>query len=362
MEPRGLILSAANEDDNSAYSHRLRKLAEGLRLNGIPCDFFYMPNRPPLDTVTTAALFLPFWIKELRKYHFIHCGDEEAGQAIFFCRHLLRSIVILDAHGDVVAQSALANAVRTSGRNQSASPRVRMFWRMALKAADHVLTVSKPQLNALVDSGVPFTSLSLVRNGVDLKFFRPVSTPPPAPFTFGYAGDFQFWQGIDNLIEAFARVLNPSVRLLVIGFREKDQSIKRTFRERLGERVELIDHTNRTTLIELLQSVSVLVIPRMAHPAVRHAFPTKFAEYAALGRPILVNDVDETAAFIREYKCGFVSPPSVQAMTLTMEEAAIYPMNALTEMGRCARQMAEANFSWNQIGGDYAKLVRRLVS
>lgn len=362
MNARGLIISAAEATDHSAYSHRLQKLAEGLEANGIPCDFFHMPDHWPLGTVSTASLFLPLWIRSLRKYGFIHCGVEEAGQAIFFCRPFLRSVVILDAHGDVVAQSALANRVRTSGRRQSASLRVRLFMFMALRAADHVLAVSKPQLRALTKSGVAVGRLSLIRNGVDLDLFRPMPFPHPARFSFAYVGGFQVWQGIENLFEAFARVQDPAARLLVVGFRDADSAIKQTFRERLGSRVELVDHTDRRTMMELIGSAAVLVIPRMAHPAIRHAFPTKFAEYAALGRPILVNDVDESADFIRKHQCGWVSQPSPEAMAQKMAEALTCTHQTLADMGRRARQMAEENFSWDGIGNEYAALIRKLTS
>ncbi len=327
-----------------------------------PCDFFHMPDHWPLGTVSTASLFLPLWIRSLRKYGFIHCGVEEAGQAIFFCRPFLRSVVILDAHGDVLAQSALANAIRTSGRRQSASLRVRLFMLMALKAADHVLAVSKPQMRALLNSGIAAGSMSLIRNGVDLDLFRPMPFPHPARFSFAYVGEFQVWQGIDNLLEAFARVPDPSARLLVVGFRDEDSVIKQAFRKRLGSRVELVDRTDRRTMMELIGSVAILVIPRMAHPAIRHAFPTKFAEYAALGRPILVNDVDETADFIRKYQCGWVSQPSPEAMAQKMAEALTCTHQTLVDMGRRARQMAEENFSWDEIGNEYAALIRNLTS
>jgi glycosyltransferase involved in cell wall biosynthesis len=111
-----------------------------------------------------------------------------------------------------------------------------------------------------------------------------------------------------------------------------------------------------------LRSVAVFIIPRISHPALRHAFPTKFAEYAAMGRPIMVNDVDETADFVRKYDCGFVSDPSPEAMARTMEEVAKISSETLAEMGNHARSMAEENFSWQKIGDEYATLVRDIVA
>jgi glycosyltransferase involved in cell wall biosynthesis len=123
-----------------------------------------------------------------------------------------------------------------------------------------------------------------------------------------------------------------------------------------------VDKTDRLTMMKLLTSVAILIIPRSPHRALLHAFPTKFAEYAAMGRPIMVNDIDETADFVREYGCGFVSDPSPEAMAKTMEEAAKVPVETLFEMGNRGRKMAEENFSWEKIGDDYAELVRSVVA
>src|SRR5208283_2293260 len=121
------------------------------------------------------------------------------------------------------------------------------------------------------------------------------------------------------------------------------------------------DRTDRVSLINILRSAAVFIIPRISHPAIRHAFPTKFAEYAAMGRPIMVNDVDETADFVRKYNCGFVSQPSPEAMADTMETAARTHTRDLMEMGERSRQMAEANFSWDTIGDEYARIVREIT-
>jgi hypothetical protein len=74
----GLAISSAYETDTSAYSHRVRKLAECLEKKSIRCDFFHVPNRLPFDIETAASFFMLFWLKTLRKYDFIYCGAGEA--------------------------------------------------------------------------------------------------------------------------------------------------------------------------------------------------------------------------------------------------------------------------------------------
>ncbi len=362
MGVRGLVIAMHPHTNDSAYTHRVVKLAQCLEQRGIPCDFFYMPDNHPLDTQTTAFIFMPFWMRMLREYDFIYCGGDPTAQTMFFCKPFLRGPVIFDVHGDEPAQDRLFHEVRTSGRKRSASFRVKLVHFLAMNAADHFLTVSRLQTETFVESGIPKEKISLIRNGVDLEQFRPLPFQKEPEFAFCYVGEFQHWQNIDNLIAAFERLKNPAVRMLVVGFRERDRGVKQIFSEKFGERVELIDRVDRDMLPELVRKVGVLVIPRSSHPAIRHAFPTKFAEYAALARPIMVNNVDETAEFVKRYDCGFVSDPSPEAMAATMEEASRVPAGELAEMGRRARKAAEENFSWDKIGDEYAELVRNLTS
>jgi glycosyltransferase involved in cell wall biosynthesis len=77
---------------------------------------------------------------------------------------------------------------------------------------------------------------------------------------------------------------------------------------------------------------------------------------------VLVNDVDESADFVRQYQCGFVAEPTPEGMAKTMEIAAATRHENLVEMGERARRMAEEIFSWDKIGDEYAGLVRRLTS
>jgi glycosyltransferase involved in cell wall biosynthesis len=197
---------------------------------------------------------------------------------------------------------------------------------------------------------------------VDLELFQPLPPTENPQFTFGYAGEFQTWQGIDDLISAFEKISNPEITMLLIGFRESNREIKKMFSEKFGPRVKLVDRTDRKTMLNLLSLSSILISPRPNHVASRAAFPVKFAEYAALGKPILVNEVDETADFVRNYGCGFISsPPNVQNLAHTMEQAASTPRETLLQMGLRSRKMAEENFSWPKIGDDYAALVRSLI-
>jgi glycosyltransferase involved in cell wall biosynthesis len=172
-----------------------------------------------------------------------------------------------------------------------------------------------------------------------------------------YAGGFQVWQGIENLIRAGELLADGEVRLKIIGFRPGDAETKERIAARLGTRAELIDRAAREELVLHLASASVLIIPRPRHEAVHAAFPTKFGEYLALGKPVIVCDVDETASLVRKHRCGLVADPDPHSIAEVIAVASRLPREELERMGRNGRLLAEREFSWSQIGRRYAKLL-----
>lgn len=360
--PRGIAVSALGQRSQSAYSYRIIKLAECLRDKGIPCDVLFAEDHPSLAKQTAAPLGMLLWLRLMRTYDFIYCGAPMAGQALYLASRVLSAPVILDMHGDDLAQSAQFNETATAGTKKTPSVRVRLTYRMAMAAADYWITQSTYQQADLIAAGLDAQRVHVVRNGVDLDMFRFVPQPKDPAYTFAYVGAFQVWQGIDNLIEAFRRIPDPAIRMLMVGFQPHDATLKQSLHETFGNRVTLVDMVDRARLLELLESATIMLSPRPGHVASRAAFPTKFAEYAAMGRPILVTDVDETAEFVTKYQCGFVCQADPEALARTMEQAASVSWEHLAAMGARARRMAEEHFSWAAIGKDYADLVLEIVS
>jgi glycosyltransferase involved in cell wall biosynthesis len=362
MNLKGLVISQQTAEDTSAYSNRIHHVSECLAERSIDCDTLYMKEHPLLYKQTTASLFMPLWLGTLREYDFIITHCEGAGQTLFFCRPFVKGPIIHDIHGDPRAHSALERQVQSHGRITTPSLRVRMVAWMTIECSDYIVAQCAPHAEALVREGVPRDSVGIIPNGVDLDMFRQLPFPEHPEFTLAYVGGFQTWQNMDNLVEAFDRVQSPNIKLLMVGFTENDTAVKREFAQKFGDRVKLVDRTDRASLTNLSKSVGCFIIPRIEHPTIRHALPTKFIEYAAMGRPIMVNDVDVTADFVRKYDCGFVSDPSPESMAKTVEDIAKVPVERLSEMGNRARRMAEENFSWKRIGDDYAEMIRSQVA
>lgn len=275
----------------------------------------------------------------------------------------MRARIIHDVHGDTfnearfkwmhqpglsamhqLVQSYIANAIefRRGGR---------------------FLVVSRPMQNWLKKRGVGNDeNTALIRNGVDLDVFRPLPISSKTGFVVGYAGGFVGWQGVDNLVNAVAQTSNKGICLHLIGIRSQDQALADKIKLQLGDRVTLFNRMDQEQLVRTLAESDVLAIPRQAHPALEVALPTKFAEYLALGKPVIVSDVDETAELIRIHKCGLVAEPTVESWATTLDDAAQLSVSERANMGACGRNLAESEFSWAGIGEQYADWIHRWTS
>jgi glycosyltransferase involved in cell wall biosynthesis len=341
----------------SAYALRLERLGCAIEGHGIQTDFVNLREQPVGGPILAHPLNVPLIQRKLARYDFIHAGGNAAYTAVFLNLYT-RAQVIHDVHGDTVSEAQLKREIRNSpGRIY----RLLQAWvadAIAYRYADYCLAVSMPLRERLMrERHIPEHKIGLVRNGVDLKLFNQSSYVPEGRFTVGYAGGFQRWQGLDNLIAAFKLLSEDCVRLKIIGFTEQQAALRASIAGHLGNQVEMVDRVTQNELVSQLAGVHALIIPRSRHRAVEVAFPTKFAEYIALGKPIIVCDVDETARLVEQHHCGLVSEPNPTALAETIRAASRLDPAELGRMGQNARSLAEREFSWGHIGREYAQLL-----
>ena len=200
-------------------------------------------------------------------------------------------------------------------------------------------------------------------NGVDLEFFRPM--PRDALMSFrselgishdtllvGYLGRFHRWQGVDALLEAARSFRDPEVEFLVVGGQETKREGNMSFvREVPLQRMPLY-----------YALCDVVVLPRPRHPATEVAAPTKFAEYAAMGKPILLTNVGDAPKLVEKYRCGIVvkdnSPPELHKGIAHMKLCA---GQTLLEMGLAARRLAENEFDFESTKRTLARCIDELT-
>jgi glycosyltransferase involved in cell wall biosynthesis len=275
--------------------------------------------------------------------------------------------MILDMHGDMVAElemlesvSTLSSGVRRLGRHVL----YRLADASAVRLSNRISCVSKTMMSVLQDRGVATDRLVYVPNCVDLTLFHPQPQEqsaeirrrlgiPPESRLFGYLGRFHRWQGVDNFIAAARSIERDDVRFLILGG-DHDST---------EGSLQFVPQVPVLEMPHYYAACDVVALPRPDHPATRVAAPTKFAEYTAMGRPVLTTDVGDAARLVREYDCGAVAPSnSVEDLRDAILTMAGLDDVRLGTMGAAARQLAETEFSFDVAAHNLASCIEQLVT
>ena len=346
---RMLIISSTVATNTSAYQHRLNYLASSLRDAGVDTEMLYLGNSSLLGRHSFTCQLRVLWMNlPWGQYdYFLTTG------ALFGILHHLRrrkgTQVVYDCQGLRYSEIDLNNP---PGRWWKA-PLMHRLEKTAIRQCDLAITVSVPQLRHLEEWRGGPKGLTIIRNGVDADAFAPSErrSRQDGVFRVGYAGGFQSWQAVDLLIAAAKELRNRrDIAWRIIGFSATDQSLKRQLAADLPEGAELIDRCDRGTLTRLLGECDLLAIPRRPYLACQVALPTKFAEFAAMAKPVLVNTVDETADITRQCNCGFVAESNGSSMADAISKAAATDADTLHAMGLSGRRYVVQEMSWPVIG------------
>lgn len=363
-----LFLSNQLPGNRSAYDTRLDGLRMGLESLGVTTGWhsvrqmrFARPNLLfPLNAPQIARL--------ARGYDVVHAGGTGVALAASAARRWGGPMVVYDVHGDEVQEARLTWRMERSPHAAYVMLQARLIGAPARRGADHLLMVSETFYNRYRDEkNVNPERMSLVLNGADTRTFAPADdyAPMQASLTHVcYAGSYQSWQATDQLIAAFEQVKHPNVHFHLLGFNPNnpgDRTLKSDVTTSLGDRVTCVDWMSKPDLIRALQYMDVLIIPRTRDTAMRGGLPSKFAEYLALGKPLVVTDVDDTARYVREHDCGLICKPDANSMADALRRVLLMSPDTRIRMAANARHLAETVFDWRVIAADYLQTLHTLV-
>jgi glycosyltransferase involved in cell wall biosynthesis len=148
--------------------------------------------------------------------------------------------------------------------------------------------------------GIKPDDIFIVRNGPDLKTFKPVP-PNPAlkygkPHLVGYVGTMAEQEGIDILIEVAAHIrkLGREVHFTCVGSGPALESLRRLVHDKgLDDRFNFTGRVPDGELLEVLSTADVCVNPDRPCEMNDMSTMIKIGEYMALGKPIVQFDLKE---------------------------------------------------------------------
>jgi glycosyltransferase involved in cell wall biosynthesis len=365
------ILFVALENRNTpsnAYNQRIFNNEKNCRKLGADTSLLFLRDLLFHSPALLQALNIPFILRYLRQFDVIIA--EAAGSAYFvaLAKPLLRnsSVLVYDVHNDAFAECRLMRKGRFDFAGYFIEFEMRLLEYVGFNGIDY-FSVASPGLKQRLLSRnriIKEEYVEVILNGVNLASFRSqaeiVNSNWENGFTVTYAGTYVKYQGIENLIKAAEILSSKNIHFKFLGFRKEDLAIKNEIKNRLKEKVTLLDWLPKDELLSELRKSDVLIIPSMAG-CNRAIFPSKFAEFLALAKPVIVTRIDETASIVEKFDCGFVCEPTTESIAETILHAKETSKEILHLKGCNGRGFAETELNMKLICQKYLQFLERLL-
>lgn len=213
-----------------------------------------------------------------------------------------------------------------------------------LKAADKILSTSR----AMAEETAKYTPKEITTTpfGIDMRSFY----PPPLGnskevLVIGTIKRLHRKYGIDNLIRAFAEVLNKvsnlNLKLIVAGSGEEEESLKNLTRELgISSYVEFPGYISLAEVPSFFRKLDVAVF--LSH---RESYGVAVLEASASGVPVVVTNIGGLPEVVENGRTGFVVPDHDHSAVVESLLKLIHNSDLRQRMGLEGREFVLNNYS-----------------
>jgi glycosyltransferase involved in cell wall biosynthesis len=232
---------------------------------------------------------------------------------------------------------------------------------LAASQADQVFTLTRALADELAARGVDAGRIGLAPNGVDPAAFPEVARDPSlaesvgiaqSPFTVGYVGSVVAYEGLDDLVAAFAQVANEvkGARLLVVGDGDALPGLRAQARALgLEAVVAFLGKVPPAEVPRYFALLDAVALPRKPVKVCELVSPLKPLEAMAVGVPLVVSDVGALREMVRPnetalvHHAGDVSSLAESLLRLATDR------QLAARLAEAARRDALANRTWDRV-------------
>jgi len=249
--------------------------------------------------------------------------------------------------------------------SQRTLDKIRSAERFCLEHSDVIITPSQTIADNLLRSGASPRRIEVIRNGAE-----PCITTPPRPYGaphryLVYFGALQAWQGLDVLLQAFARLADMDLRLVICS--SSHARLEKSFRKlatRLGldERLIWLNGLGRAELAGWVAHADISVAPltECARNLEQGCCPLKILESMALGTPVVASDIPAVREILNEETARLVHPGRPAELARAIRVLLEYP-DAAKAMGARGKQRLEQDLTWSASTAKLQQLYLTLV-
>jgi glycosyltransferase involved in cell wall biosynthesis len=284
------------------------------------------------------------------------------GLAGYFVSRMKRARWVLEIR-DLWPESILAvGAVR----NRHIIGALEAIERFVYRKSDHIVPVTYAFREHILARGGRSDAITVIRNGVDLKFFE--SRDPDrnyarqlgvdGRFVAAYVGTHGMAHGLDVLIEVAERLRDRTdIVLLLAGDGAERARLEQEVQRRGLTNIKLLGQLPKTDMPKLwsITDASLVVLKKLE--LFLTVIPSKLFESMAMRRPIILGVAGESAELLRESGSGFaVEPENVDQLVEAIVRLADSP-ELCRELGAKGRAHVESHFDRQVLADRFEKLL-----
>ena len=223
--------------------------------------------------------------------------------------------------------------------------------RITCACATHVIPEGKGVMHDLQHGGITSKPMRVLGHGnvkgVDIERFDPSRLGAQAAsgaFTFLFVGRIVGEKGINELVEAFARLHEeqPATRLVLVGNYETELDPLSQGTRRIIDAMDAIETPGPKRGDDLVSAYAEAYC--FVLPSYREGFPNVVLEAGAMGLPSVVTDINGSREIVENGKNGLVVPPRDAVALYDAMKLMATDNEARLRMAREARPMIVSRF------------------
>ena len=356
----GLVACSLNKSEKADHFYNLNIIPSFmLRL-------LMLKRQPHIASLLFLLLYL---IKILPQYDIIYARDFHAVIIAQLPRLVFRKKLVFEINGIANEEWRLK---KDSFLNHILVSFIKRAEKMATRYSEKIISVApKIKLYLTQNFNCPSGKIKVIANGVNTKQFHPIDDSPVLlewkkrlgiksnDTVIAYVGNLAPWQGIDDLIEIFFRLLckNRKLKFLIVGEGAlKPLLLVKVLSSGYDRDIVFTGMLNHEEIPFIINLADICVAPLR----IMTGSPIKVFEYMACGKPVVTSRI-EGLEFIEAEGVGrLTAPEDIIGLEEALTELIKEPRKR-ADMGQKGMQIARERFSWESKAVEIEDLLRKMA-
>lgn len=242
-----------------------------------------------------------------------------------------------------------------------------------LKRADAVFTICDGLRKEMIARGIKKENITVVPNCVDTEFFTPQVYDTQiaekhglnGKVVLGFIGSFYHYEGLDTLIESFARVShgNGNVQLLLVGDGPELERLHNKVEQlAMSKQVIFTGRVPHEEVSRYYSVIDILVYPRKKMRLTEFVTPLKPLEAMAMEKIVVGSDVGGIKELIENNVNGFLfRAGDMESLHWLLNDVLIH-FRDMSGIAQTAKKIILEKHLWSKAVQKYLPTYRKLVA